>query len=271
MAAKSDKHLLEAGWILEWRRVFRESLISGNDFGFQPFEPSHPRFREEYLLRCPCCQMQVQALEQKNLIHLQKQLWIGLKVYSDMFQHWNHRLHSDYYELQFMKWLPQITYNSPLVQQLRGLQAWVCEQCVEVGRADLANFENTLTLLLAGSSAPFFYFDYQIKCDTCQVPFLYSREQQHWAYETFVIHSNSYLRNCALCRRAKNYRLWNLRTLQDAISLARAEPTFENLFKASQILLENADSRALDYLRRAKNKAPSLEVRQKLEQQIRIS
>ncbi len=142
---------------------------------------------------------------------------------------------------------------------------WACDTCISSGKAEIADFEHAFILEHSGGNAPYFYFDYDIKCEACQKDFTYTKGQQRWAYETFVISAKSNLQKCPECR-LKEHRLKNL---QQLVHLSRTDPNpFEHLHKASQLMLEYNDSRSLEFLRRAKNKAPNLELKQELERQI---
>lgn len=267
MPAKSDRALLEQNWITEWREIYREIAASSPNEGFVAFEPSHPYFRKDYFLRCPCCQTKVDALEQKSLLELQKRLWMAAKAIKQLHQtptsFW------DTYAQGIMQILLKSRVYSPITDgKIPDFAMWSCDVCIESGKAEFANFENAILLIQVGNSAPFFYFDYQLRCAHCQKNFTYTKGEQRWAHEEFIINHESNLRECRNCRRAENRARWVKQTTQTTMTMARAEPTFENLEKAALWLLKIADPRALLYLQRAKNKAPSLEQRQILEAHI---
>ena len=258
MAAKSDKHLLEEAWVLEWRKLYRRIAKQK----LQDFKPKLTKKQEVlYLNACPCCHNEVYVFRQKGLQNLDRNFIKATKALSELegtTRLWFSYTQGHIFELTRRSWR---------------WQDWVCDDCLTSETAEVADFENAFLLNIQkyGQIRPYFYFDHTQKCSTCQKEFVYTKSQQRWAHETFVIEYEARLNDCFDCRKKKNHQLWLEKTTQEAVTLARAEPTFENLFKASQILLGNADPRALDYLRRAKNKAPSLKERQKLEQQIRIS
>jgi hypothetical protein len=65
--------------------------------------------------------------------------------------------------------------------------------------------------------------------------------------------------------RKLHFAGWLEHQQQTAIAATRQEPNFANLRKAAIFLLENQDQRALLYLHRAKNKAPTLEEQAEIE------
>ncbi len=150
------------------------------------------------------------------------------------------------------------------------LRDWACDACVTSGLAIVAHFETIFLLNLQCSSGhrPYYYFDYNIWCSTCQKEFVYNKNQQRWAHQEYIISGYATLRDCPQCRKIKNKTRWHQQVLQSTIALARAKPSFENLLKASQLLLEYTDPRALRYLRQAKNKALNREQKTILEVQI---
>jgi hypothetical protein len=257
MAAKSDKYLLEQDWVLEWKRLFK--TLSRDNKTKSKTRVSH-KPRTKLLVNCPCCSSQVYAPEQQGLHNLQLQLQVAHEA---MYVK-NNRVS------------PLVVYSENVflwVQKPYPWRYWACDTCLTTGRAQLADFETAFVLnsRTYGQIRPYFYFDQTINCRTCRKDFVYTKAQQRWAHETYVIEYEARLNNCYACRKKQNRQLWLEKTTQEAITLARAEPTFENLHKASQMLIKNADPRALYYLRRAKNKAPSFDERAKLELQIKLS
>jgi hypothetical protein len=264
MPAESDRKLLEQGWIEEWRTRYRETLNSSVAEDFQPFEPSHPHFREEYVLHCPCCSTKVQVLDQVHLLELQRKWSVAHdvldKIYRRRYPHYTYRFQNP------IKLFQVYTQNFQRHnRQIPMYGMWTCDTCILSGKAEIADFENAFTINHSGGSAPYFYFDYDIECEACQKNFTYTKGQQRWAYETFVISANSNLQECPECRREKH----RLKNLQQLVHLSRTDPEpFEHLHKASQLMLKYNDPRSLEYLRRAKNKAPNFELKQILERQI---
>ncbi len=251
MPAKSDRHLLETDWISEWQKRFRQR----NKRILNLFKPNlKQKERAEYMVSCPCCKQQVRILEQHGLQDLNDNFVKALEalITPTWFTYSNGDLF-DWVKVPF------------------ALRDWACDACITAERAEIADFETIFLLNLqsSGGHRPYFYFDYGLQCSTCQIEFIYSKGQQRWAHQAYIISGYSALHDCRDCRKTKNQALWQKQMLQNAITLARAEPSFENLFNTSQLLLENADPRALEFLRQAKNKAPSLEQKAHLENQIR--
>jgi Probable zinc-ribbon domain len=275
MAAKSDRKLLEKSWVEEWRTHYREAQNSSADQVFQPFEPSSPQTREDYVVHCPCCLTKVQALDQKSLLELQRQLQMatGLfkKIYLEKHPHFTDGFTEQFSHLfakrmKFILTFEQYLSKENTWRRQRLYDAmWACDVCLSSAKAEVANFENAFIISCGWGLAPYFYFDYNITCNTCQKDFTYTKQEQRWAYETLVISAHSVLQECSECRRKKH----DQHVFQQLLHLARTAPEpFEHLYKVSQLMLQYNDPRSLEYLRRAKNKAPSLEQKQILERQI---
>jgi hypothetical protein len=275
MPAKSDRKLLERSWVQEWRTRYRETLNSSAEQEFQAFEPSQPQTREDYVVHCPCCLTKVQALEQKALLEFQRQLYTatGLfkKIYLEKHPHFTDGFTAHFSQLfadrmKFILTFEQyLSKDNTWRRQRLNYAMWACDDCLSSAKAEVANFENAFIIRCGWGLAPYFYFDYNITCDTCQKDFTYTKQEQRWAYETLVISAHSVLQQCSECRR-KNH---DQHVFQQLLHLARTAPEpFEHLHKASQLMLEHNDPRSLEFLRRAKNKAPSLELKQELERQI---
>jgi Probable zinc-ribbon domain len=276
MAAKSDRKLLERSWVEQWRTQYREALNSSVEDEFQPFEPSQPHTREDYVVRCPCCLTKLQALDQKSLLELQGKQFTATvlfkKIYLEKYPHFTDGLtdqlaHLFADRMKFVLTFEQyLSKDNTWRRQRLNYAMWACDDCLSSGKAEVANFENAFIISCGCGLAPYFYFDYDIKCDTCQKDFTYTKEEQRWAYETLIISAHSILQHCSECRRKKHEQ----HVFQQRLHLARTAPEpFEHLQKVSQLMLEHNDPRSLEYLRRAKNKAPNLELKQILERQIK--
>ncbi len=252
MPAKSDKHVLEAAWIPEWRKVIRQSKKRLLPL-YKPNLKQHQR--AEFLLFCPCCGQPTRILEQAGLQDLNYQLIQAVLALEGLAQ----KVWFTYQNGDLFDWI-----KVPFA-----LRIWACDACLVSKKAELADFETIFLLNLQtdGGHRPYFYFDQVLGCNTCQRNFLHPKQYQRFVHERYMV-SDTKLQNCPDCQRKKNWRYWLEEIL---LPKTHRNPSYENLLKASRILLGNADPRALDFLRRAKNKAPSLEERQKLEQQIRIS
>jgi hypothetical protein len=275
MTARSDRKLLEKAWVEAWRTHYREALNSSVEQEFQPFEPSYPHTREDYVVHCPCCLIKVQALDQKSLLELQSQLHMATtlfkKIYLEKYPHLTDGFMEQFSQLfadrmKFILTFEQfLSKDNIWLRQRLNYAMWACDGCLSSGKAEVANFENAFIINCGWGLAPYFYFDYNIKCDTCQNDFTYTKAEQRWAYETLIISAHSILQECLECRRKKH----DQHVFQQLLHLARTAPEpFEHLHKVSQLMLEHNDPRSLEYLRCAKNKAPNFEQKQILERQI---
>ncbi len=247
MAAKSDKHLLEADWIPEWRKVFQQRQKRILDL----YRPNLKQYeRHDFQVTCPCCGLKVRILEQRSLQDLNEAFVSAVEVLARQARVvWFSYLNGDLFH-----WV-KIPFT---------LRIWACDNCVKAGRAELANFETIFLLNLqsAGGHRPYFYFDQTMICHTCLKEFLVTKSWQRWAHQQYIISSDAKRHNCPDCQKSKIRQHW----LEHI--LIPANPTFDNLYQASQILLEFSDPRALIFLRRAKNKAKNLEQKARLEAQI---
>ncbi len=261
MPVKSDRRYLEGSWAQEWLLAYRAAVASDDNFGFQPFDASHPNFRNDYIARCPCCQTKVQTIEQQSLLHIQRNLWIAAVVRRQMYKYSDLPITSlgDAGQ-QFMLYsIRDTNQRSPSDFRLSP-QRWACDACISSGRAEYADFEIAYRM-----GSPFVYFDYLLQCFTCEEEFVYTRGEQRWAYEVFVINQYSHITTCKTCRHAKRDR----KRLDNLIYLARTDANpFKYLKTAAALMQQFDDPRTREYLCRAKNKAPTLEERQQLEVEI---
>jgi Probable zinc-ribbon domain len=253
-------------WIAQWREAFRAARSEERDVGFRLVDASHPSFRKDYVLRCPCCHDKVQILEQESIIRLQKLLWIASSI-SPTY---------DYDSVQrsfggaaegFIQWAKRCDQYFPWSDGW-SLPLWACDACIASGRAENADFEHAWLMSLmydGGSSYPYFYFDHERTCDTCHKPFVYTKGEQRWAHEVFVVKAYNTLRSCPTCRREKR----DQHRLQRLVHHSRtdADP-YPALLEVLALMRRFDDPRLLGFLRRAKNKAPTLEERHRLEAEI---
>ncbi len=247
MPAVSERHLLETDWFLECQAL----LTKFKDFPIEEFQNLDDLQGD---FACPCCKREIVISKQHNLQNLHQQFFRAAYVLETLY-----RVPSSWYSYSHRNFYSWFQGDYPW-------QGWACDDCIEEGISEVANFGIAflLNLQARGSRRPYFYFDHTYTCSTCNKAFVYTKGEQRWANEIFVISLDSNLNDCIECRRTKNRKRW----LQKIVTLARAEPTFENLESAAELLFKYQDPRALEYLRRAKNKAPNLEQRLLLETKI---
>lgn len=263
MAARSDSHLLEAGWVAEWRERFRAALTSSLVDEFVPFAPAHPSLRDEYILHCPCCHKKVQILEQQSLLKLQRKRWLA--EYVEAQQYSNTPKSSDKVNQQWLNFLKSYPWSRDSDSWIE----WACDTCISSHLAEFADFE--IVYILAKNydfiSRPYFYFDQMKICHVCQKQFAYTAGEQRWANEILVISEYSSLSDCKSCRLEKRER----NRIAPLIHLTRIDPDpFPYLEIVTDLMLRFNNPRALLYLRRAKNKAPTVEKRREYEARIAL-
>ncbi len=142
---------------------------------------------------------------------------------------------------------------------------WACNSCLQGGRAIPANPSKQLYC----DFPPYFaYFDTTHRCESCGSSFVFSKEEQSFWYETRGFWVQSRPKQCAKCRAARRRR----RSV--SIQLQRAIDTLDNtdplqLATVAHLLLESgSESKAIVYLRRAKNRARTEEQRASLAKQL---
>jgi hypothetical protein len=266
MAARSDRHLLEAGWVSEWRERFRAALDSSLVDEFVPFEPAHPSFRDEYILHCPCCHKKVQVLEQQSLLELQRKRWLA--VCASLPANSENAKSSAEINQSWMQYLRELDQGFPWIGRFHGPPDWACDECVSSAVAESADFEESYIFHNTGYwgySHQNFYFDQKLNCNLCNEEFTYSKGEQRWLDESFVLSTNSRMTHCKACRLEKRER----NRIAPLIHLTKTDPDpFPFLEIVTDLMLRFNDPRALLYLRRAKNRAPTTEKRREYEVKI---
>ncbi len=80
---------------------------------------------------------------------------------------------------------------------------WACDDCLEQGRAILAN----PGLQKFVDCVPYYaYFDLQLECGTCGKRFQFSAKEQQFWYESLKFWVQSWPKDCVECRREKRKR-----------------------------------------------------------------
>jgi glutaredoxin len=136
---------------------------------------------------------------------------------------------------------------------------WACDDCLESGRA----LEAKPWLQLRGISPEFAYFDQARTCEDCQTDFVFSASEQAYWFETLQFVTYSVPKQCPDCRKtrrkAKGVHL-ELGRIHSQFSGSVAE-----LIQLADLYLELGNApKALEHLRRAKNKTRSVELRDRL-------
>jgi hypothetical protein len=137
---------------------------------------------------------------------------------------------------------------------------WACDDCLGAGRA----LEAKPWLQVYGYGFPnFAYVDQPRSCEDCKKDFLFSASEQAFWYETLQFVAYSVPKQCPDCRKtrrkAKGVHL-ELGRIQAQFSGSVAE-----LMQLADLYLELGNAaKALEHLRRAKNKTRSVELRDQL-------
>ena len=188
MPAKSDKHLLEGAWVEAWKLVF----LQRNQEFLLDYRPNlKQKERLEFQVKCPCCQTVVGILEQKGLQALNRCFLKATEVFAqlpDTNLAWFQYKNGDLFD-----WI-----KVPFV-----LRIWACDACLKTKRAEIANFETVfiLNLQAKGGHRPYFYFDIVQGCITCGQTFNFSKNQQRWANEIYVVRAYAPPLECPECRQ----------------------------------------------------------------------
>jgi Probable zinc-ribbon domain len=137
---------------------------------------------------------------------------------------------------------------------------WACDDCLTAGRA----LEAKPWLQTHGYGfAVFAYFDQTRSCEDCGTEFLFSASEQTYWYEELQFVMQSVPKQCPDCRKtrrkAKGVHL-ELGRIQ-----AQFSGTVAELIQLADLYLELGNAaKALEHLRRAKNKTRSVELRDQL-------
>ena len=269
MGVKSNRHsLLEAGWAVEWRERFRAALNSSLINEFVPFAPDDAMTRDEFILHCPCCHKKVQVLEQWSILELQRKRWLAVCASSQM----NPRDAKPSMEVNrsWMQYLREQDQGFPWIGCFYGPPDWACDECISSAVAESADYEEAYIFRNTGYwgySHQNFYFDHGLNCDLCNKKFTYTKGEQRWLDESFVLSTDSRTIHCKSCRLEKHER----NRIPSLIHLIKTDPNpFAYYEIVTELMLRFNDLRALEYLRRAKNKAPTPQQRHEFEEKIAL-
>jgi Probable zinc-ribbon domain len=134
--------------------------------------------------------------------------------------------------------------------------AWACDDCLEAGRALAA--KPWLQTYQYGF-ALFAYFDETRTCDDCQTEFVFSASEQAFWYESLQFTAYSVPKQCPDCRKTR--RKAKGVHLELGRIHAQFAGTVPELIQLADLYLELGNApKALEHLRRAKNKTRSVEL-----------
>ena len=141
----------------------------------------------------------------------------------------------------------------------------VCPKCLRDGRALRADPSKQNHDGLGGPIDAF--WDQTRKCGTCSNDYVFGAEEQQLWYETLGFFVESVPLECQGCRQQMRARKQAQRTMQELLPLAQDADwrQWEEVARASSLL---GGSKALEYLRRAKNLCRDSEEKARLESEI---
>lgn len=141
---------------------------------------------------------------------------------------------------------------------------WACDACLAAGRA----LEAKPWLQVYGYGFPdFAYIDKTRTCEDCKTIFLFSASEQVFWYETLQFTPYSVPKQCPDCRKTRR------KSKGVHLELGRIHAQFTGtvaeLIQLADLYLELGNApKALEHLRRAKNKTRSVELRDQLRVRI---
>jgi len=144
-----------------------------------------------------------------------------------------------------------LTRFSTDVCEWDGFHNWACAECIETGRAIVAQPDR---LNVSMGPVHFAYFDRQRQCAECQQPFVFSAHEQKYWYETLQFMTRSTAKHCKRCRRNRRRRKTLQKQLQAALDALRPDDG-DSLRQVAAIYEDmGCIKKAAEYLARSKNK-----------------
>lgn len=140
---------------------------------------------------------------------------------------------------------------------------WACPECIGNGRA-LAGHPERQNYGGLGSPPFLAYWDREQSCRYCSRRFVFTAEEQRHLYEEVGAHVQAYQPGCPACRRTRGRAKKARQELMRLTPLLDPEDPDQLVRLAELSVQAGSHKRALDYFRRAKNKARSEEQRQAL-------
>jgi hypothetical protein len=141
-----------------------------------------------------------------------------------------------------------------------GHLVWACDDCLQAGWA----LEAKPWLQLRGYGLPVFaYVDQTRSCEDCGSDFMFSASEQAFWYEELQFVMHSVPKQCPECRKTRR----KAKGIHAELGRIHAQfsGTVDELIQLADLYLELGNQeRALEHLRRAKNKTRSVEVREAL-------
>ena len=138
--------------------------------------------------------------------------------------------------------------------------AWACDDCLEAGRALAAK---PWLQTFGYGFAIFAYFDENRNCEDCKTDFVFSAGEQAYWYETLQFVLYSVPKQCPNCRKTRR----KAKGIHAELGRIQAQFTggIPELIQLADLYLELGNTlKALEHLRRAKNKTRSMELRDQL-------
>ena len=196
------------------------------------------------LLHCSCCGQERDASQARTLLSLEKAY--------DEKRHDPHREPSEGWTLQ-------------VIMMGKVKLIWACDVCISTGKAIASEPWQQLTR----SDYPFFaYFERSLKCADCGKDFLFSAQEQHYWYDILQFYIDSYPKQCAPCRHKRRVYKRHFHDLQRAIESLDPNSSEQLAQVAEGYLKIGSPQRALEFFRRARNKARKENEKDQFQQRI---
>jgi hypothetical protein len=197
------------------------------------------------MLYCPCCSKERTASQARTLLSLEKK-------YNENYQ-------DPYSGPPPEGWILKVAGNKD-----RKL-AWACDVCLSEGRAIRAEPWRQLT----GLMYPFFaYIDQSLPCEDCGKDFKFSAQEQRYWYDVLQFQIDSYPKQCAPCRRKRRIYKRHFHDLQRAIEALDSNSSEQLAHVAEGFLKIGSPQKALEFFRRARNKARKQSDKDQFQQRI---
>ena len=142
---------------------------------------------------------------------------------------------------------------------------WACNSCLQNSRAIAANPAKQLFCNWPPYLA---YFDVTLQCVECHASFTFADHEQRYWYEQLGFWVQSRPKRCVTCRRAQRQRRETAAVLQKAVEQLDPNDAKQLAKLANLFLAAGAKTKAVSYLRRAKNKARTDTLRAELIQTL---
>lgn len=143
---------------------------------------------------------------------------------------------------------------------------WACDVCLKEKRA----IPSVPWLQLPTMGYPeFAYADKPMTCEDCGVDFVFSASEQQFWYERLQFVTYSFPKQCPKCRHERRVQKKHQHDLQQALASLDDQSALDLAYVASCYVQTGKQAKALEFYRRAKNKAGSQKQLDELQQIIR--